>query len=48
MPVWYNGLYPVYPDLALLAYAWAPNPAYSGCDLCSYFGGNDLGLGSTC
>jgi hypothetical protein len=43
------GLYPVsrYPDLALLAHAWARNPAYSGCDLGSYFGGIDLCLGST-
>jgi hypothetical protein len=43
------GLYAVsrYPDLALLAHAWARNPAYSGCDLDSYFGGIDLCLGST-
>src|ERR1700728_1842354 len=43
------GWYPVsrYPDLALLAHAWARNPAYSGCDLASYFGGIDLCLGST-
>src|ERR1700738_4521027 len=43
-----HGLYPVsrYPDLALLAHAWARNPAYSGCDLGSYFGGIDLCLGS--
>jgi hypothetical protein len=30
-----------------LAHAWARNPAYSGCDLGSYFGGIDLCLGST-
>jgi hypothetical protein len=44
-----HGLYPVsrYPDLALLAHAWARNPAYSRCDLGSYFGGIDLCLGST-
>src|ERR1700723_4020340 len=36
-----------YPDLAVLAHAWARNPAYSGCDLGSYFGGIDFRPGST-
>ena len=42
-------LYPVFrnPDLALLAHTWARNPAYSGCDLGSYFGGIDICPGST-
>jgi hypothetical protein len=48
MPVWYSvsTLFSVY-SLALLAHAWARNPAYSGCDLGSYFRGIDLCLGST-
>jgi len=49
MPVWYTvcTLFLGIQTWLSLAHAWARNPAYSGCDLGSYFGGIDLCLGST-